>query len=345
MARKKKNRKRRCDGRKPVCSKCAEVGADCQWQDLPVQRYANEKLFSLVGPFAYPKVICRLGSAQPSFDSSTSARLERIEALLEAHSETINAISNVHALSQQRQNDTAGALLPPYRGPVSEVAFIHESVSPGHTRYSNASIAATSPAVVDQLPPLTIPQKHQTSTNSLLTLPAIRSLLGDFPDDFFFRLESQRVKFDRRNFRQQRLPSIGREATDPLVEAFFTAVYPCHPILDEDDFFTGYEKILTHGFTFDLESALCMVVLALGTIVSQPCESEAKDASWAPGIEYFTPAVDILAAEATWFHKPSLSLVRAFLFAGIYSAFLAQPFHSWKLIHTASTNVQLLLSR
>lgn len=293
-------------------------------------------------------------------DLTTLRRLERIESLLEVHSEAIRSIQAASAVP--RAAGTATAALPPVpsnstvsHGRLDSVAerLQHYSGTPRSDShyYSSRSISTASPVVVDtttpdvEVPPLTIPSKHQTSTNALLRLPVIRSLVGDFPCDYFLRLESHRSVpvLCGQSLSQSALPLLKRDVTDLLVTTFFSAVYPCHPILDREAFLASYEDILVRGLKPDVESALCMVILALGAVASQPADFCPKDGSWAPGMDLFRPALEILIREATWFSKPSLPLVQGLIFGGVYSAYLAQPFHSWKLIHMASMNAQLLL--
>ncbi|KAK2807391.1 hypothetical protein FQN51_003217 [Onygenales sp. PD_10] len=330
-----RQRKRRCDGKKPICGNCSEAEADCRYQELPTQRLES--------------------SAIPA---SMSRRLERIESLLKTHSEAISAISqqndlrttptSPHVATPDAQTVPAYAIPVPQT--ISETAPVNgglHAASPADSRHSAPSVPAVSPKFTDpniDLPPLTIPPKHQTSTNSLLALPIVKSLVGEFPEDFFFRIESERALPGSLRNPQQNLPYLSKAVAHPLVAAFFTDVHPCHPILDQDEFFRIYENVLERGLDFSVQSALCMVVLALGVVASQPAGADGRAGDWAPGMEYFQPALQILMAESAMSFGSNLLLPQALIFGGVYFAYLARPLQSWKLIHLASTDVQLLLS-
>ncbi|KAK2812659.1 hypothetical protein FQN50_001305 [Emmonsiellopsis sp. PD_5] len=301
---------------------------------------------------------CRQSLESSAIPASMSRRLERIESLLKTHSEAISAISQQNDLRTTPTSPHAmtpdAQALPAYTIPVpqtiSETAPVNgglHAASPADSRHSAPSVPAVSPKFTDpniDLPPFTIPPKHQTSTNSLLALPIVKSLVGEFPEDFFFRIESERALPGSLRNPQQNLPYLSKEVAHPLVAAFFTDVHPCHPILDQDEFFTIYENVLERGLDFSLQSALCMVVLALGVVALQPAGADGRAGDWAPGMEYFQPALQILMAESAMSFGSNLLLPQALIFGGVYFAYLARPLQSWKLIHLASTDVQLLLS-
>lgn len=289
---------------------------------------------------------CRL---EPStVPASMSRRLERIETLLNSHSEAISAISN----SQISPTVTTVTAAPPTSniGQLSESANMANGLnatSPADSRHSGPSVTTPATGFHDvqvDLPPFTIPPKHQTSTNSLLALPIVKALVGEFPEDYFFRIESQRAegKWISSN---PVVPPLNREVTDLLVATFFSVVHPCHPILDRDEFRSIYQNVLTNGLGQNLESALCLTILALGVVASQSAGPDARAGNWTPGMEYFQPALHILLAQSAFSFSPNLLLPQGLVFGGIYFAYIAQPLPSWKLIHLASTNVQLLLSR
>lgn len=281
-----------------------------------------------------------------SIPASMSRRLERIENLLKSHSEAISAISQ-----QSQQPNASLVQAPPQNLPTNGGRNPDSPNDPGAFVAAAAAAAAatgspnyTSPGA--ELPLFTIPQKHLTSTNSLLGLPVVKSLVGDFPDDFFFRLESRRpFPIGSWTATPESLPYLNRDVTDLLVTTFFSIVHPCHPIVDRENFFAVYESVLDTGLGVNLQSALCLVVFALGMIASQPLNADVRVGNWTPGMEYFQPALQILLYESTFSFGSDLLLPQGLIFAGVYYAYLAQPLHSWKLIHMASTNVQLLYSR
>ncbi|KAK2744637.1 hypothetical protein FQN57_004242 [Myotisia sp. PD_48] len=325
-----RQRKRRCDGKKPVCGNCTEAEADCHYQELPMQR---------------------LDSSMPS--ASMARRMERIEELLKSHSEAISALTR-HVtvapaptiLPEEHPDIAAYPLqsLSQIPNPSSNGANANSPADSRHSGTHGAPRSAGSPSYATDLPLFAIPQKHLTSTNSLLGLPTVKALVGEFPADFFFRLESQRLSPAGWVSGPKDLPFLNRDVTDLLVTTFFSVVHPCHPILDREEFFSLYEGVLANGLHLNLESALCLVVLALGVVASQPPGADTRNGDWAPGMEYFQPALQILVSESTCSFGSSLLLPQGLIFGGVYFAYLTQPLHSWKLIHLASTNTQLLFS-
>ncbi|KGQ01239.1 hypothetical protein PAAG_12097 [Paracoccidioides lutzii Pb01] len=193
----------------------------------------------------------------------------------------------------------------------------------------------------------TCPESNPPATILLPSpLPIVKSLAGEFPEDYFFRTESQRSPPPGSWMSpEQNLPYISRDVADLLIATFFSMVHPCHPILDPDEFYTIYENVMATGLDYSLQSAQCLVVFALGVLASQASGAGARSGDWAPGMEYFQPALQILMAESAVSLGSNLLLPQTLIFGGVYFAYMARPLHSWKLIHLASTEVQLLLSR
>ncbi|OAX83338.1 hypothetical protein ACJ72_02298 [Emergomyces africanus] len=332
-----RQRKRRCDGTRPVCGNCSEAEAECQYRELLTR----------------------------SLDSSTipsatiSRRLDSIETLLKSHTEAIAAISQQQVLGTLcSPQEILGAQALPTDVITIEPQDADTSredgpalTSPLNTQSSTSSIAAVSPefnlvGAELELSPFTIPAKRQPPINSLLSLPIIKSLVGEFPEDHFFSIESRKdPALGLWMFAQVELPDIERDVTDRLVDAFFSDVHPWHPILDRDEFFSIYENVMSDGLGFSLQSAFCLVVFALGAIASETAGIELPDQYWVTSLKYLQPALSILMAEAAFSFGSDLLLAQALIFGGIYFAYLAKPLYSWRLIHMASTDVQLLLTR
>lgn len=138
------------------------------------------------------------------------------------------------------------------------------------------------------------------------------------------------------------LPYLNRDVTDLLVTTFFSVVHPCHPILDRESFFSMYESLLKTGLDLTPRSALCLVVLALGVVASQPVGTDVRQGDWAPGMEYFAPALRILASESMFGFGGDLLVIQGLVFSGVYFAHLALPLQSWKMIHMGGTYAHML---
>lgn len=230
---------------------------------------------------------------------------------------------------------------------------------------ATASVTGSSPQLQSIAPASTTPDipKPGMSTSSLLSFPTLKSLLGEFPEDYFFRIEIQRASAATANSIQPvELPYLNRDVTDLLVTTFFSVVHPSHPLfLRRELFFNVYEKVVARGLAHDSESALCLIVFALGVIASSSpgCAgsgvpttpttqrgnrkgvSVARDANVA-GMEYFLPAQQIMIMLDGLTFTGDLMLAQGLILGAIYLAYVGQPVKSWKLVHQAGKQLQLL---
>ncbi|KAI5284791.1 hypothetical protein KEM54_001069 [Ascosphaera aggregata] len=402
------HRKRRCDGRKPICGNCAEAEADCHYQELPIQRLLSGNI-----------------------PSAMAKRLERIENLLEIHSDAIaslrsstnfncattpsaaahpppiNALDQNHddiehdipavltylATSGQHHNNNHNRNLRPISAPAAggvrkngcckssqhsvtsdrlhDRKISHVPSPPNSTSSaasSAASVTESSPKLATATSsnlgqPAALPEvfKPKASASSLLSFPTLKSLLGEFPEDYLFRIELQRASSSTVPVQPVELPSLNRDVTDLLVTTFFSVVHPCHPLfVRREMFFQTYEKVITRGLEYDAESALCLVVFALGVVASSPSVpnlgatasgSVRRDTRKGllgarnndnSGTEYFLPAQQIMILLDGLTLTGDLTLSQALIYGSIYLSFVEQPLNSWKLVHQAGKQLQLL---
>lgn len=200
-----------------------------------------------------------------------------------------------------------------------------------------------------ELPPLTIPVNHRTSSSYLLGLPALKALIGEYPTDLLYLLESKKplpkeLAFDKSSMSEAHI-SLNKEDADELVSAFFSIAHPHHPILDEADFDETYRQFLDSGPDSSVESALCMVVLALGEVcISQPGSQPRDFGNSPPGMQYMQHALPTLISLSAWSFSYSLLLPQALVLASVYFAYIVRPLHSWRLIYSASAILQFKLS-
>jgi hypothetical protein len=197
------------------------------------------------------------------------------------------------------------------------------------------------------IPPLTIPVKHKTSSSYLLSLPAMKALIGEYPNDLFFLLES-RNQLPPGLSLDKWLPSpasvvVDRDETDYLVSFFFETAHHSHPILDQDAFEDIYVKFLEKGIDSSVESALCMVVFALGAVAAAPIGFQDFKSS-PPGMQYMQHALPTLITLSSWSFSSSILLPQALVLASVYFAYIVRPLQSWRLIYSASTILQFKLS-
>jgi hypothetical protein len=200
---------------------------------------------------------------------------------------------------------------------------------------------------VAELPPLTIPIQHNTSSSYLLCLPEMKALIGEYPIDLFFILESRNQLPPELTFNGWLTPlsevHIEKEVTDYLVSAFFSGPYLCHPILDRDTFQSIYERFLDVGMDSTIESALCLVIFALGSAALSPQGSH--NPVMPAGMEYMQSAMPTLLSLSSWSISWNIFLPQALVLASVYFAYIVRPLQSWRLVYSASTILKFKLSR
>ncbi|KAJ5690047.1 hypothetical protein N7462_004439 [Penicillium macrosclerotiorum] len=270
-------------------------------------------------------------------------RLNRLEGLLQQQTAAISALTD-HLQSTPRETDTAS----------------HSNSSPVTQSNSRSkSIHYTSPnknPLVGDLTyeysdddPLLIPLGHQTPTGNLLVLEQVKTLIGDYPQDFFLFLESERkiqplVPKTSRSSIMERL-ALNRHTANFLIETFFTHVHTQFPILECQPFLKMFQTFLTDPAISDITSALCLTVLALGEICSGINEDfDIEVSSEGNGTEYFSHAYQILSTVETTFFSRDLNVPLAFFYASLYFRYRGRPLQAWRLIHTASSATQLMFS-
>jgi hypothetical protein len=204
-----------------------------------------------------------------------------------------------------------------------------------------------------ELAPLTIPVGHKTSSNYLLRLPAMQQLIGEYPADLFFLLESRNplppdmpVHPTAPSLNPLSAAELDKEVLDCLVSAFFSEAYQCHPILDKDDFHRIYQGFLENYYAdpWSIESVLCLVVFAMGAAAMAPRGAQAYQNS-PPGMVYMQAALPTLISMSSWSVSYSLLLPQALVLASVYFAYIIRPLQSWRLVYSASSLLQFKLCR
>ncbi|KAJ0304020.1 hypothetical protein Brms1b_011388 [Colletotrichum noveboracense] len=174
---------------------------------------------------------------------------------------------------------------------------------------------------------------HSTTTGSLLQSRSAKALLGDYPSDVFLRVESKRslpepLSLTPIPLSQIVFPEIDVEEASSLVDNFFDLVNPQHPILDRGDFEHIYRDVVGNPLQADLRSALVLVVLAVGRAAVETPDLT-RD-GWLPGVEMFTPALQVLLG--MWFNSfgDTILLPQGFYLAALYYSYLSRPLQAWR---------------
>lgn len=198
-------------------------------------------------------------------------------------------------------------------------------------------------------PPITIPLGHQTSTSSVLVLPQCRQLVGEYPEEFFFLVESRRFRLDEAQafiaFGQgdsQQSDALDRTLCNQYLSSYLARVYPFHPFLDSDEVGRICEETMNRGIGSDHNSALVLSILALGAIALEPVS---RTAEGRPGEVYFQKSLRILLATWTFNFSGDVRIPQALVLCAIYFTYRVEPLSAWRLIYMASTSIQELLSR
>lgn len=202
----------------------------------------------------------------------------------------------------------------------------------------------------DDVPPITIPMGHQTSTSSLLSLPQMRPLVGDYPEDFIFRIEDTRSRSLALDFMAVSGPQaeekhVDRTIADDYLSSFLALVHAFHPIFDRDQLLASYEDVMREGLGSDVRSGLFLAVLALGATASDPIDDERDHENGNTGDACMQRALRILVPAWMISFSGAVQLSQGLILCALYFTYVVQPLTAWRLIHMASTSIQQLLIR
>ncbi|KAF2794598.1 hypothetical protein K505DRAFT_324641 [Melanomma pulvis-pyrius CBS 109.77] len=270
--------------------------------------------------------------------------LNRIENLLHTNSLQMTALMET---MQRNNSPTSPTFQPSFAGNTPLAA--DSSISPStfvHYPSPQYSMGISYSGVMqehERLPPLTIPDKHSTSSNHLLLNPAIREMIGQYPSDYFLRLESKNeipMQLQSQELSMAGYVDFDKPTTDALVTAFFTRVHCYHPILNRDEFEILYNSALSSGLAPGPDTCLCLVIFALGaTAIEETIHSPLS------GIAYMQKAMPELLSASTWSFSWDVKTSQALILASVYFSYLARPLYSWRLINMAAIHTHFLLPR
>jgi len=263
-------------------------------------------------------------------------KLNDIESLIERQTQSVAALSS-------QINPEISHRLTMATSPTSYTSINDRRLSHSVTGMPNEMGHPSSPwhqnerfqSLEVETPPLTIPVKHNTSSSYLLSLPEMQELIGNYPRDILFAIESRRALPPELTFdgalsisATSAIPiRIDRETTDRLVLAFFSHAYPCHPILDHESFETIYNKFLETGVDSSIESTLCLIVLALGSVIMAPGVPSVD----AQGLRYMEAAMPTLISVSSWSFSVDLIIPQALVLGSMYFSYIVRPLQSWRL--------------
>ncbi|KAK8051446.1 hypothetical protein PG993_002831 [Apiospora rasikravindrae] len=276
------------------CSTCRDSNADCVYKELPADRIED---------------------ASPS---AVVDRLSRIEALLEQQSQQLQQLS-------------------PHLSPAFSAAQRSGSFP---LIYQNAPCCPHCPYPSGD----DLQDAHQfliprgvSLTSGLFLAPGIREYLEEYPLNFFFALEESQAlpsAIDPVNYGPVSLPALPESIASDLANSYFLHVHPHQPLFCPDVFSVWQRKTAQNVAEYDIETAICLCVYALGTIaVPAPKEEEDENAL---GLRLFGSALQIILHIYTWSFRPDLTMCQALLLASTYFGYLGRPLHRGRMSYFAA---------
>ncbi|ETS82978.1 hypothetical protein PFICI_04854 [Pestalotiopsis fici W106-1] len=262
------------------------------------------------------------GWIEDASPAAVADRLARIEALLEQQ-------------GQQLRQMTSGST----PNSSSAVPFDYtQSSSPVFSKFSENNEIPSFPQEQAETPTFLIPKGHTNLTTTILALPQLREQLGDFPRDYFYRIEeNQPLPESLRSSQTDRRawPPLRQAVVSKLSESYFRNVHSRQPLLNLGEFHLWQSKLLKKQPIADAEAAICLLVYALGAVTT-PMAASPDASDGVLGLGFFRPALALILHEYTWNFKPDLVVVQGLLLAGSYFSHLGRPLHSWRMSYLAS---------
>ncbi|KAM4056961.1 fungal zn(2)-Cys(6) binuclear cluster domain-containing protein [Hirsutella rhossiliensis] len=299
-----RSRKSRCDGTKPKCKLCAELGADCVYREPGVKLDAGDKL------------ILEQLSRIENLLTLTMAHTSHATAALDANHHNSPSASNGTSLG------TDHALLP-------ASSSVPSLVPNGAFASWTAAPAATNISVM--------PKSHTNATMHLLRWPRIRQLVPrPYDPQALLQLEMAREPLHSLT----KTPCVDLSNTQAYIEAYFERVNVWYACVNPYTWRSQYRTALSNGFREGPESCIVLLVLALGEASLRGSISRIAPHEDPPGLQYFTAAWSLLPGMMT---TNNVLAAQCHLLAAAYLFYLVRPLEAWNLLCTTSSKLQLLL--
>jgi hypothetical protein len=255
-----RSRKSRCDGTKPKCKLCTELGAECIYREPGIKLDAGDKLIL--------------------------ERLNRIENLLQMNMVGGNGMSLSHD-SPNMSNGTAlsGDNMLLQGGGGGNDKFISIIPSGGLGTWSaNATNISTMPKV------------HTNAALHLLQWPLIRDLVSrPYDPQILLQLEMAREPLHS----LAKTPCVDLSNTNAYIEAYFDRVNIWYACVNPYTWRSHYRIALSNGFREGPESCIVLLVLSLGQASLRGSISRIVPHEDPPGLQYFTAAWSLLPGMMT----------------------------------------------
>ncbi|KAF2650918.1 hypothetical protein K491DRAFT_638362, partial [Lophiostoma macrostomum CBS 122681] len=304
-----RTRKTRCDARRPTCSFCRDIQAECVYRS-DLQPEKSER------------------SVEENSDSEVLTRLKRIEQLLEERGSCNRNVSH----ESMKPTEVLESLRPP------EV-FESIGLSPDNTF---SSLLMVKPSYYTHRP-LTI-GIDLSGLSRLIDRPCPAALTPLCCDDFEEQLELQLLAGEK--LMRHAPLNLSTLDLDPrrcwrFQQSFVREVLPWYPIVPGQTLAELVSRTADGNFDpYNLETSLVLFVFALGAF-AQESHHLADDADAFPGIEYFRVASRLLDADKG-FGNTAL-VVQCHIFMAVYLLYSLRPIQAFEVIRRAAVKVIMLL--
>lgn len=256
-----RSRKSRCDGTKPKCKLCTELGAECIYREPGIKLDAGDKLIL--------------------------ERLNHIENLLQIN--IINAQQNGVNVNQDSPSISNGTALSGDNAIMANSNSGLPSVMPNlgfgtwTNHQTNTNIS-------------TMPKVHTNAAMHLLNWPLIRDLVSrPYDPQILLQLEMAREPLHSLT----KTPCVDLSNTQAYIEAYFERVNVWYACVNPYTWRSQYRTALSNGFREGPESCIVLLVLALGQASLRGSISRVVPQEDPPGLQYFTAAWSLLPGMMT----------------------------------------------
>ncbi|KAK1771269.1 hypothetical protein QBC33DRAFT_146402 [Phialemonium atrogriseum] len=254
-----RSRKSRCDGTKPKCKLCTELGAECVYREPGIKLDAGDKLIL--------------------------ERLNRIEGLLQMN--MVNQ-GNGMGISQNSPNISNGTALSGDNMMIQNDNNFVSIIPSGGLGTWSAPIPGTNIS--------TMPKIHTNAALHLLQWPLIRDLVSrPYDPQILLQLEMAREPLHS----LAKTPCVDLSNTNAYIEAYFDRVNVWYACVNPYTWRSHYRIALSNGFREGPESCIVLLVLALGQASLRGSISRVVPQEDPPGLQYFTAAWSLLPGMMT----------------------------------------------
>ena len=198
--------------------------------------------------------------------------------------------------------------------------------------------------------PFAIPLGHHTPTGSFFALDRIKNLIGEYPHDFFFRLEVNRPFDDFKalgtpqSYEQIERYRLQPHVIHPLVIQFLEYVHPFFPIVEESSIHALFDTFPASPKA-NVRTSLCLIILALGKVsLNSATIFDIEAERGHSGVEYFAPAWVNLSQGLQPDFSAEHMLPVALFYGSLYLRYIGRPLQAWQLIKRASDSVQYMIN-